>query len=197
MLVSCIYLMWSLHVFVNWLLEMQSPSNIENKHFSIHQTELLKPVILRLYCFTARWQQPTTSSLKRGHWLLKYRGKQFNKNFYGVFWISFITRILSHPVLYSYANKTCISPVLFSMQSPAPQWKSLDKRIAIPCATVDITTDGVDDTTAVTAMVFAVQEGVEQLLLLPTEDWEAVITTGCFWVVEAMTDVGTSFVTAA
>lgn len=87
--------------------------------------------------------------------------------------------------------------MLFSMQSPIPQWKSLYKRIAIPCATVDITTDGVDDTTAVTAIVFAVQEGVEQLLLLPTEDWEAVITTGCFWVVEAMTDVGTSFVTAA
>lgn len=37
---------------------------------------------------------------------------------------------------------------------------------AIPCATVDITTDGVDDTTAVTAIVLAVQEGVEQLLLL-------------------------------
>lgn len=35
-----------------------------------------------------------------------------------------------------------------------------------PCATVDITTDGVDDTTAVTAIVLAVQEGVEQLLLL-------------------------------
>lgn len=35
-----------------------------------------------------------------------------------------------------------------------------------PCATVDMTTDGVDDTTAVTAIVLAVQEGVEQLLLL-------------------------------
>lgn len=54
-----------------------------------------------------------------------------------------------------------------------------------PCATVDITTEGVDDTTAVTAIVLAVQEGVEQLLLLlllvvTKEDWEAVITTGCF-----------------
>lgn len=44
--------------------------------------------------------------------------------------------------------------------------------MAIPCATVDITTDGVDDTTAVTATVFAVQEAVEQLLplLLTKED---------------------------
>lgn len=56
--------------------------------------------------------------------------------------------------------------------------------MAIPWATVDITTEGVDDTTAVTAMVLAVQEGVELLLLLlllvTREDWEAVITTGCF-----------------
>ena len=35
------------------------------------------------------------------------------------------------------------------------------------------------------------------LLLLTREDCEALITTGGFWVVEAITDVGTSLVTAA
>lgn len=58
--------------------------------------------------------------------------------------------------------------MLFSKQSLTHQRKSFYKYnvIAIPCATVDITTEGVDDTTAVTAIVFAVQEGVEQLLLV-------------------------------
>lgn len=70
-----------------------------------------------------------------------------------------------------------------------------------PCATVDMTTDGVEDTTAVTATVLGTGDGVELLLplllLLTRADCEAVITTGDFWVVEAMTDVGTSLVTAA
>lgn len=70
-----------------------------------------------------------------------------------------------------------------------------------PCATVDMTTDGVEDTTAVTATVLGIGEDVELLLplllLLTKEDCEAVITTGGFWVVEAITDVGTSLVTAA
>lgn len=70
-----------------------------------------------------------------------------------------------------------------------------------PCATVDMTTDGVEDTTAVTATVLGIGDGVELLLplllLLTREDCEAVITTGGFCVVEAITDVGTSLVTAA
>lgn len=53
----------------------------------------------------------------------------------------------------------------------------------------------------VTATVLGVEDGVQQppvlVLLLTTEDWGAVMTTGCFCVVEAMTDVGTSLVTDA
>lgn len=54
-----------------------------------------------------------------------------------------------------------------------------------PCATVDMTTDGVEDTTAVTATVLETGDGVElllPLLLLVTreEDCDAVITTGGF-----------------
>lgn len=54
-----------------------------------------------------------------------------------------------------------------------------------PCATVDMTTDGVEDTTAVTATVLEIGDGVELLLpllllLLTREDCGAVITTGGF-----------------
>lgn len=70
-----------------------------------------------------------------------------------------------------------------------------------PCATVDMTTDGVEDTTAVTATVLETGDGVELLLplllLVTREDCDAVMTTGGFCVVDAMTDVGTSLVTAA
>ena len=54
----------------------------------------------------------------------------------------------------------------------------------LPCATVDMTTDGVEETTAVTATVLGIGDGVELLLplllLLTREDCEAVITTGGF-----------------
>lgn len=54
-----------------------------------------------------------------------------------------------------------------------------------PCATVDMTTDGVEDTTAVTATVLEIGDDVELLLpllllLLTREDCDAVITTGGF-----------------
>lgn len=133
-------------------------------------------------------------------------GKELVKNSSVVPWISFISgvfvfqQLLFWTEVYVYIN---LISMLFSKQSLIYEQKSsyTYSVFTIPCATVDMTTDGVDDTTAVTAIVLAVQEGVEQLLLLvlllTKEDWEAVITTGCFWVVEAMTDVGTSFVTAA
>lgn len=53
-----------------------------------------------------------------------------------------------------------------------------------PCATVDMTTDGVEDTTAVTATVLEIDDDVELLLplllLVTREAWDAVITTGGF-----------------
>lgn len=117
--------------------------------------------------------------------------------------------VLSSKVFTKYIERVKPTYTIFSKLNILYQSESFytNNSTAVPCATVDMTTDGVDDTTAVTAIVFAVEEGVEQvvvvvvllllLLLLTKEDWEAVITTGCFWVVEAMTDVGTSLVTAA
>lgn len=51
-----------------------------------------------------------------------------------------------------------------------------------PCATVDMTTDGVEETTAVTATVLGTGDDTAEPLplLLTREDCEAVITTGGF-----------------
>lgn len=44
---------------------MQSPLNIGNIHFSMDQAKVLKPVILRLYCFRARSHHLTSPPLKK------------------------------------------------------------------------------------------------------------------------------------
>lgn len=56
----------------------------------------------------------------------------------------------------------------------------------LPWATVDITTEGVEDTTEVTATVFAAEPELEP----------AGITTVCFWL-EEVRDVDTSLDMAA
>lgn len=58
---------------------------------------------------------------------------------------------------------------------------TLIAEVDTPCATVDMTTDGVEETTAVTATVLGTGDTAEPLpLLLTREDCEAVITTGGF-----------------
>ena len=100
-----------------------------------------------------------------------------------------------------YINYTAIKLKYYEKKFHTLQGQNFVMNYHLPCATVDMTTDGVEETTAVTATVLGIGDGVELLLplllLLTREDCEAVITTGGFWVVEAMTDVGTSLVTAA
>lgn len=67
-----------------------------------------------------------------------------------------------------------------------------------PWAIVDMTTEGDDEITVVTATQVGAGDSVA-LPLLPVarEDWEAVMTMGCFWEAAVSIEVETSFVTAA